>query len=88
MIDSRFDPRKWPGYLMAPLDGALLTIVVLILGFATVVMVSASPERLGTLALNIGVAFAVMWVAASMNKELMPAVAAPSSRPARIAAGE
>ena len=55
MIDSRFDPRKWPGYLMAPLDGALLTIEVLILGFATVVMVSASPERLDTLALNVGV---------------------------------
>jgi hypothetical protein len=27
-------------------------------------MVSASPERLGTLALNIVVAFSVMWIAA------------------------
>jgi hypothetical protein len=40
---------------------------VLILGFATVVMVSASPERLGTLALNIAVAFVVMWIAASIR---------------------
>ena len=75
MIDSRFDPRKWPGYLMAPLDGPLLTIVVLILGFATVVMVSASPERLDTLALNVGVAFAVMWIAASVPPQRMMTVA-------------
>lgn len=74
MIDSRFDPRKWPGYLMAPLDGALLTIVVLILGFATVVMVSASPERLDTLALNVGVAFVVMWIAAVAKAVADPAV--------------
>ncbi len=77
MIDSRFDPRKWPGYLMAPLDGALLTIVVLILGFATVVMVSASPERLDTLALNVGVAFVVMWIAASIPPQRMMSIALP-----------
>lgn len=77
MIDSRFDPRKWPGHLMAPLDGPLLIIVLLILGFASVVMVSASPERLGTLALNIGVAFVVMWVAASIPPQRMMSIALP-----------
>lgn len=71
MIDSRLDPRKWLAYLLAPLDGPLLLIVMCLLGFAAVVMVSASPERLGTLALNVGVAFVVMWVAARIPPQRM-----------------
>mgnify|MGYP000709324210 CR=1 FL=1 len=62
MISARFDPRRWLAYLLAPLDGPLAMIVLAILGFATVVMVSASPERLGTLGLNIVVGFAGLGV--------------------------
>ncbi len=77
MTNSRFDPRKWVAYILAPLDGPLMLIVLGILGFATVVMVSASPERLGTLGLNIAVAFAVMWVAASLPPQRMMSIALP-----------
>jgi len=77
VTNSRFDPRKWVAYILAPLDGPLMLIVLGILGFATVVMVSASPERLGTLGLNIAVAFAVMWVAASLPPQRMMSIALP-----------
>lgn len=75
--DFRFDPRKWLLRILSPLDGQLTLIVMAILGFSTVVMVSASPERLDTLALNVGVAFAVMWIAASVPPQRMMTVALP-----------
>ena len=77
MISSRFDPRRWLVYLLAPLDGPLAMIVLAILGFATVVMVSASPERLGTLGLNIVVAFTAMWIAARIPPQRMMSIALP-----------
>jgi len=77
VTNSRFDPRKWVAYILAPLDGPLMLIVLGILGFATVVMVSASPERLGTLGLNIAVAFVVMWIAASLPPQRMMSIALP-----------
>ena len=77
MTNSRFDPRKWVAYILAPMDGPLMLIVLGILGFATVVMVSASPERLGTLGLNIAVAFVVMWIAASLPPQRMMSIALP-----------
>ncbi|MDD2669066.1 rod shape-determining protein RodA [Zoogloea sp.] len=77
MSDFRFDPRKWLLRILSPLDGQLTLIVMAILGFSTVVMVSASPERLDTLALNVGVAFAVMWIAASVPPQRMMTVALP-----------
>ncbi|MBP8267312.1 MAG: FtsW/RodA/SpoVE family cell cycle protein, partial [Zoogloea sp.] len=52
-------------------------IVLAILGFATVVMVSASPERLGTLGLNIVVAFTAMWIAARIPPQRMMSIALP-----------
>jgi rod shape determining protein RodA len=75
--DFRFDPRKWLVGILSPLDGPLTLIVLAIVGFSTVVMVSASPERLDTLALNVGVAFAVMWIAASVPPQRMMTVALP-----------
>lgn len=77
MISARFDPRRWLAYLLAPLDGSLAMIVLAILGFATVVMVSASPERLGTLGLNIVVAFTAMWIAARIPPPRMMSIALP-----------
>lgn len=75
--DFRFDPRKWLVGILSPLDGPLTLIVLAIVGFSTAVMVSASPERLDTLALNVGVAFAVMWIAASVPPQRMMTVALP-----------
>lgn len=75
--DFRFDPRKWLLKVLSPLDGPLASIVLAIIGFSAVVMVSASPERLDTLALNIGVAMVVMWVAASIPPQRMMTIALP-----------
>lgn len=77
MIDSRYDPRRWLAYLLAPLDGPLLVIVAAILSFSTIVMVSASPDRLGTQALNMSVAFAVMWLTARIPPQRMMSIALP-----------
>ena len=77
MSEFRFQPLHWIARLLAPLDGPLVTIVLAILCFSTIVMVSASPERLDTLALNIAVAFAVMWIAASIPPQRMMTVALP-----------
>ena len=63
-MNPRLDPRRWLHYLLAPLDGPLTLLILILVGYATVLMVSASPERLGTLALNTVVAFSVMWIAA------------------------
>ena len=75
--DFRFDPRKWLLKLLSPLDGPLALIVFAIIGFSAVVMVSASPERLDTLALNIVVAMVVMWAAASIPPQRMMTIALP-----------
>ena len=77
MSDFRFNPRKWLIGVLSPLDGPLTLIVLAILSFSTVVMVSASPERLDTLALNVGVAFMVMWIAASVPPQRMMTIALP-----------
>ena len=77
MSEFRFQPLRWIARLLAPLDGPLVTIVLAILCFSTIMMVSASPERLDTLALNIAVAFTVMWVAASVPPQRMMTIALP-----------
>lgn len=76
-MNSRLDPRRWLHYLLAPLDGPLTLLILILVGYAAVVMVSASPERLGTLALNTAVAFSVMWVAAKTPPSRMMSAALP-----------
>lgn len=77
MTEFRFDPRKWVLRVLSPLDGPLMLLVLTLMGFSSVVMVSASPERLDTLALNIGVAMVIMWVAASVPPQRMMTIALP-----------
>ncbi|MBS0369392.1 MAG: rod shape-determining protein RodA [Proteobacteria bacterium] len=77
VTDFRFSLRKWLAGVLSPLDGPLALIVLAILSFSTVVMVSASPDRLDTLAMNIGVAFVVMWTAARIPPQRMMSVALP-----------
>jgi len=76
-MNSRLDPRRWLHYLLAPLDGPLTLLILILVGYAAVVMVSASPERLGTLALNTAVAFSVMGVAAKTPPSRMMSAALP-----------
>lgn len=76
-MNSRLDPRRWLHYLLAPLDGPLTLLILILVGYAAVVMVSASPERLGTVALNTAVAFSVMWVAAKTPPSRMMSAALP-----------
>ena len=76
-MNPRLDPRRWLHYLLAPLDGPLMVLLLILVGYATVVMVSASPERLGMLALNTAVAFVVMWVAARTPPSRMMSAALP-----------
>lgn len=76
-MNPRLDPRRWLRYLLAPLDGPLTVLILILVGYAAVVMVSASPERLGTLALNTGIAFSVMWVAAKTPPSRMMSAALP-----------
>lgn len=76
-MNSRLDPRRWLHYLLAPLDGPLTLLILILVGYAAVVMVSASPERLGTLALNTAVAFSVMWIAAKTPPSRMMSAALP-----------
>lgn len=76
-MNSRLDPRRWLHYLMAPLDGPLTLLILILVGYAAVVMVSASPERLDTLALNAAVAFSVMWIAAKTPPSRMMSAALP-----------
>lgn len=76
-MNPRLDPRRWLHYLLAPLDGPLTLLILILVGYATVLMVSASPERLGTLALNIVVAFSVMWIAAKTPPSRMMSAALP-----------
>jgi len=76
-MNSRLDPRRWLHYLLAPLDGPLTLLILILVGYDAVVMVSASPERLGTLALNTAVAFSVMWIAAKTPPSRMMSAALP-----------
>ena len=76
-MNPRLDPRRWLHYLLAPLDGPLTLLILILVGYATVLMVSASPERLGTLALNTVVAFSVMWIAAKTPPSRMMSAALP-----------
>jgi rod shape determining protein RodA len=76
-MNPRLDPRRWLNYLLAPLDGPLTLLILILVGYATVLMVSASPERLGTLALNTAVAFSVMWIAAKTPPSRMMSAALP-----------
>lgn len=76
-MNPRLDPRRWLHYLLAPLDGPLTLLILILVGYATVLMVSASPERLGPLALNTAIAFSVMWVAAKTPPSRMMSAALP-----------
>jgi len=73
MIDVR-------GYVMRvvrPIDPILFGLVLLILGIAYVVMMSASPERMHSHLMNLIVSVVVMWVVASQPPQRLQSLAVP-----------
>lgn len=71
------DPRPLIARLVRPLDPFLMVLLLGILGFALLMMLSASPERLQAQLINSGVALAVMWVVASQPPQRLHAFALP-----------
>lgn len=76
-MNPRLDPRKWLSFLLSPLDGPLMLLVLALTAYSAVIMVSASPERLGTLAVNTAVAFLAMWLAARTPPPRLMSIALP-----------
>ncbi len=71
------DPRPWVARLVRPLDPFLLVVLLFILGFALLMMLSASPERLQSQLINSTVALVVMWVVASQPPQRLHSFALP-----------
>ncbi len=71
------DPRPWVARLVRPLDPFLLVVLLFILGFALLMMLSASPERLQAQLINSTVALVVMWVVASQPPQRLHSFALP-----------
>lgn len=76
-MNPRLDPRKWLSFLLSPLDGPLMLLILALTAYSAVIMVSASPERLGTLAVNTAVAFLAMWLAARTPPPRLMSIALP-----------
>ncbi|MBL8437834.1 MAG: rod shape-determining protein RodA [Zoogloeaceae bacterium] len=77
MEERRFDPRLMVKRLLAPIDPPLFFIQMGLLGFALVMMMSASPERVDSQLVNSGVAILVTWVAARMPTQRLLSLAVP-----------
>ncbi|MCK6394873.1 rod shape-determining protein RodA [Zoogloea sp.] len=54
-----------------------MVLILALTTYSAVIMVSASPERLGTLAVNAGVAFLAMWLAARTPPPRLMSIALP-----------
>ncbi len=78
MTGRRFDPRRLLVLLLEPLDPILLVLLCLLLGYAFVLMASASPARMDAQMINSAVAVAVMWIAARMPVQRILALAVPA----------
>jgi rod shape determining protein RodA len=60
MMRHSLNPRQLWQNLIAPIDGPLMAVASLLLGLAILVLASASPERLTSQLINVGVALVVM----------------------------
>jgi len=77
VAELAFRPREWAQKLVAPIDPVLLGMLALLLGYAMLVLVSASPERLNNQILNLAVALVVMRVAAQVPPQRLMHLALP-----------
>ncbi len=77
MTEHRFHPANLLRAAVRPIDPMLFGILAVLLGYAFVLMQSASPERLDSLLTNTGVAVAVMWAAARLPLQRLMSFALP-----------
>ncbi|NMG74566.1 rod shape-determining protein RodA [Aromatoleum diolicum] len=77
MTELSFHPRHVLRAFLRPIDPPLMLLLAALLGFAFLVMMSASPERLPSLQVNTLVALAAMWVAARLPPQRLLSLALP-----------
>ncbi len=77
MTDFAFMPREWWRRLVAPIDAVLLGLLALLLGFALLLMTSASPGRMNNHLFNVAVALVAMRVAAQVPPQRLMHIALP-----------
>lgn len=71
------DIRGLAWRVIRPIDPVLLAIIACILGFAYIVMMSASPERMSSHLTNIIVSVLVMWLVATQEPQKLQSIAVP-----------
>jgi rod shape determining protein RodA len=71
-------PRRMLNYLIDPIDGPLMLFTGMLLLGSFLMMVSASPERIGAQLVNIGVALVVMRAAAQVPPQRLMHLALPA----------
>ncbi|MFA9440857.1 rod shape-determining protein RodA [Uliginosibacterium sp. sgz301328] len=76
-MNANLNPLYYLKKIVSPLDPWLLGILAVLLGFAYVLMMSASPERLESHTLNLVVALLAMWVVASIPPQRLSSLALP-----------
>ena len=72
-----FSPRQIYQRLIAPIDPPLMSLAALLLGYALLVLASASPERLTAQAINMLIALIVMRLAAQVPPQKLMHFALP-----------
>ncbi|MFT3760347.1 rod shape-determining protein RodA [Thauera sp.] len=77
MSSWRFNPLVLVRAFLRPIDPLLLLLLAVLLGYAWVLMQSASPERLDSQALHFAVALAAMWAMAWLTPAHLLRLALP-----------
>ncbi len=77
MTDPRFHPLNLLRAALRPIDPVLFVLLAVILGYAFVLMQSASPERIPSLFGNAAVALSAMWLAARLSPQRLLSLALP-----------
>lgn len=77
MTDQRFHPLNLLRAAIRPIDPVLFALLAVILGYAFVLMQSASPERIPSLFANAAVALSAMWLAARLSPQRLLSLALP-----------
>src|SRR5690606_39841481 len=77
MTGPRFRPLALLGTVLRPLDPTLCILLAALFGYAWVMMLSASPERIPALRMHMLIAVAVMWVVAAIPIKRLLSMATP-----------
>ncbi|AVR87092.1 rod shape-determining protein RodA [Thauera aromatica] len=77
MNEPRFNPFALVRALVRPLDPVLLLVLATLLGYAHLLMRSASPERVDTQLIHFAVALTGMWLLAWLRPKRLLALAVP-----------